>query len=444
MKNYLYIAAAASLVLASCSSDNEIINEAPAADNAGKVAVAFNAPYLASSTRATPINLDGLKSQGFGVYAYEQGTADYASFSASNSYPNFFYNQQVNYETSEWKYSPVKYFSNNIGAKHSFFAYAPYSANVKAVFSLGNAPAIRFVAGVDDYDLLWAPSIINKEKPGVSEKLSFTFKHALAKVNINVAPFCDKVHGTHGVNSDKISEGTTVMLRSVKFIGKVPSQGLLSLENGDWKVEAIEESAYDITKQITMDENTTDYQEVAKDMMVIPSKEDVQIQVIYDVITKDTDHPENSSTVTNTVKSVETFPLAAGKAYTFNLDLGLTSVKFTADVISWDAKAGNVDLPNNLYGGLVSVSFTICSSEPSEPVYGQIYFHNNTSDTDKNNKFFIWNGSEWKIVPVTVLKSLNIKDGKVQTGDDASSDSSWTNPEENKYYVYNGGLYQWK
>lgn len=440
MKKFFFMAAAA-LALASCSNEGELATDSTAALADGNVAVSFANPYL-STTRATVTDLGVLQTKGFGVYAYEQGTTAWDTYRSSNVYPNFFYNQQVKYEDSEWTYQPVKYFSNNKGAKHSFFVYAPYSATNNAIFSMANnAPVIRYSAK-EDYDLLWAPAIIDQEKPGVNTKLNFQFQHALSKVTFDVAPFIDEVHGT--IHTDgTVADGTTITVRSVKFIGKVPSQGLLNLGDGKWTIEATEEGAYEITEPKSFTATDASRKNLISNMMVIPA-EDVKIKVVYDVTTVDNDNPKNNSTVTNTVESEEKFTLAQGTAYTFHLDLGLTSVKFTADVNAWgDESESNVDLPNN-HGGLSQIAFTTADTDPSDPAVGQIYFNNSTSDTEKQNKFFIWNGTAWNIVPVTVLYSTDVKEGKVQTGSDASDDASWTVPVDNAYYVNGGKLYQWK
>lgn len=371
MKRYFFIAATAALALSSCSSE-EIVTPQPVEDGA----VVFSANTLRDTRAASPIaNVDALAAaKGFGVFGYEHGDKEYATFSASSSAPNFFYNQQV-YEkgakedgsgsvtspTPIWEYSPIKYYSNNKGAKHSFFAYAPFQEDVNNVFALGSAPAIRY-SSKENYDLMWAAPYKNLEKPGVNYKLLFNFQHALSKVDIKVAPFADKVHEstTHDI-SDQLKDGTTIIVRSVKFVGVVASEGLLSLEDGKWKYIATEESAYEINQPVPLDKSTTAYKDVTKDMMVIPTSvgEGVKIQVVYDVITEDKTNNVNNSIVTNTITSKDIYKLEAGKAYTFNLDLGMTSVKFNATVTDWEKTTPadtNVDLPNNTYADPVALT----------------------------------------------------------------------------------------
>lgn len=424
MKNIFILAAAAAFVLGSCS--NEEIVKAPEAQEDG--AVVFSA-YAGRNTRAAITNVDQLAAAGgFGVYAYEQGLAAWNTYSASNSVPNFMYNQQIKRgeldhytmpatitktefdgindsekdtyyavstsdvneynrqaagenvspadyaslsdelkalctpvyttgTTQDWTYSPVKYYSNNPGAMHSFFAYAPYSKEVKTVFALGKAPAIRFSAG-ESTDLMFANAVIDKTKSTVNGKIVFNFQHGLSQVAFDVAPFADKVHQAGGANNhpveNQLADNTTITLRSIKFIGRVPSQGLMSLKDGSWTVESMEEGAYQIipSQVISLDNTTTTYVPVANGLMVIPtqSTDMVKIQVIYDVVTVDPNDARNNSTVTNIITSETEYALVAGTSYKFHLDLGLTSVKFDATVTDWTDPSLHehwVDLPNN-------------------------------------------------------------------------------------------------
>lgn len=423
MKKILYIAAAATLALASCSSESDMAEQNPENEN-GLVPVEFANPYL-GTTRATVINLAGLKDKGFGVYAYEQGSTAWDTYRSSNVYPNFFYNQKVSVEAgnTDWTYKPVKYFSNNIGAKHSFFAYAPYNESNNAIFSMANnAPVIRYTAK-EDYDLLWAPAIIDKEKPGVETKLAFHFQHALSKVTFKVAPFINQVH-TSGDHDDygTVTANTTITVRSVKFTGKVPSQGLLNLRNGEWTIEATEEGAYEITNPVKFSAGAISPQTLISNMMVIPAT-GVKVKVVYDVTTLDDENPKNNSTVTNTVESEGTFNLDKGTAYTFNLDLGLTSVKFTADVTEWPTtdEGKDVDLPNNVATTVNDVSSTAVTatvgakSDIASPTDDQYVI-----DTD--NKLYQYKSSAWSPAATTIIAKVG------------------TTPD---YYVYSGSSTTW-
>ena len=72
----------------------------------------------------------------------------------------------------------------------------------------------------------------------------------------------------------------------------------------------------------------------------------------------DPTNPKNNSTVTNVVKTTDlnavaensdagTYILEQGKAYNFHLNIGLTTVKFDAEVEDWDVITNEVALPEN-------------------------------------------------------------------------------------------------
>lgn len=152
MKKYLFIAAAAVAMLASCSQSDDL--SAPVTQqNTEDNAVQFGT-YLSKSTTSRaayekgPIdNSDtdqGLKNAKFGVFSYL--TKDDYTTSTSKA-PDFMYDQEVSWTSPNWVYSPVKYWPNGNDAanaandpsntalqdetnakKLSFFAYAPYMA----------------------------------------------------------------------------------------------------------------------------------------------------------------------------------------------------------------------------------------------------------------------------------------------------------------------------
>lgn len=514
MKKYLFYSAIAVAALSSCSSENEIAQDiTPVEDGAVRFGV-----YVDRNTRAAsfgdPIaNTIGLKDEGgFGVFAYDQGTKTYTTYSSSSSYPNFMYNQNVkSTDGTNWTYDPIKYFNNNEGAKHSFFAYAPYQASVKSIFALGNAPAIRYTAGVDTYDLMWAAPYVDIPKIAVDQKLEFNFKHALSQVNIYVCPFVDKIHGAAHNTGAVLDEFTKIKVRSVKFVGTVASQGLLNLNDGTWRFEATEESAYEINDESLVLDNTNDitttghgkYKEVTENMMVIPTLagQPIQIQVVYDVVTTDEHNSVNSSTITNTITSVEKFDLVKGTAYNFYLDLGMTSAKFNAAVTKWTTSATDhyVDLPNNNdfhYCPAVALTaapteathFSDATTAPETPVVGDYWYNpaenkllvcktaGKWDDADpaaastsfytanaiytvgstagvvtkieKTEYFSVTSGStSWYAIgaPTTalvvkVLNSLTV-DSKGQID---IKDEGFKAPTNNAYYTFDGKLYQWK
>ena len=112
MKKLVLFAATAALVLASCAKIENDANVAATVD----VPVGF-APYTSTSvTKAGAygeIDDDALKTNGFGVFAY-QTTGDYSA----SAKPNFMYNTKVS--TASWTYSPIKYWPNQIQSGKSY------------------------------------------------------------------------------------------------------------------------------------------------------------------------------------------------------------------------------------------------------------------------------------------------------------------------------------
>jgi hypothetical protein len=94
---------------------------------------------------------------------------------------------------------------------------------------------------------------------------------------------------------------------------------------------------------------------------VIPTDDDVEVEIVYDVETIDdklfdnlSDGKTHGSTIQNRIRKKINFGntarLEAGKAYTIMLHLGMNSVKFDAEVSEWeDVKpATDIDLPANM------------------------------------------------------------------------------------------------
>lgn len=195
-------------------------------------------------TRATGEigSLATLKTEGFGVFAYDTGRYLYGDNSLN---PNFMYNQPVEWNAgvSHWEYNPVKYWPNGEGevsgntgtyASHvSFFAYAPYSdgdgsdpAGNPAGYCItsminqddpGNPWLLyRLAADVaDQVDLLYAPREVDRTKPSVSEAVSFDFYHALACVGEKVRVDCSDNMKAQ-LAAEAVSGGQDISVRLVQ------------------------------------------------------------------------------------------------------------------------------------------------------------------------------------------------------------------------------------
>ena len=228
---------------------------------------------------------------GFGVFAYYTDLKKY-----DQTYvPNYMYNQGVFWKgengteiADAWFYSPVMYWPNESGNdaasddedKVSFFAYAPYVASGSAAagsidtsadptaaswgitgFSRNtNAgdPLVKYVANfstANTVDLCWGvcnePSWakiqggtnqtmavgkpwIDVERPQTTtQKMNFTFKHALAQLNVQIDADVDI--NSHSGSADpaenpNLDGNTKVYVRSISFTG-IAMRGALNLNN---------------------------------------------------------------------------------------------------------------------------------------------------------------------------------------------------------------------
>lgn len=298
---------------------------------------------------------------GFGVFAYYTDEKRYSDAAT----PNFMNNQQVTYNGSAWTYAPVKYWPNEATDYVSFFAYAPYREGFSVPTS--GDPIISFAVGTDvtnHIDLVAAENThIDCQKQAINGKILFKFKHALSRVGFKVEAVMDEVNDQENGDKDEnnqknpITEGTTISVQEVELIGNFYTTGKLNLNGAVWTPDEDgktgsytlkAEDFTDVAKAVTIDpevlNKNTEY------MMLIPTKTiAVKVRVKYTVKTADDKLSDGASVVENDITSDEfAFTFAQGKAYTFVLHLGLTSVKLDAEVADW-VEMGDyvVNVPNN-------------------------------------------------------------------------------------------------
>ena len=253
-------------------------------------------------------------------------------------------------------------------------------------------------------DLVWSRTdnkdIIKNPNVDVGEKVIFNFAHALSRIGFTVKAITDEV--TAGV-PNKLDDNTFIVLKKVKLssvagvgnseptTGVFYTNGKLNLNNPSDAVPAtalwtdctgaqtftladenfVEQNvtyplgtSYNIAGFV-LTENLSIIHTIAGNstmgnplhaadsfIMVIPqnlSSAGFFVYVEYDVVTIDESLTDKLSVVTNHIsKKVDGLNFKSGKAYTLNLQLGMTSVKVTASVDNWNDVSGtNVDLPIN-------------------------------------------------------------------------------------------------
>lgn len=360
MKSKFYFGFLAMAAIAATGCSSEVENAADLKGNA----IEFGT-YVGrdANSRATVLDLDGLKASGFGVFAYYTGTSDYTAAAPAN----FMNNQKVEF-TTDWTYSPLKYWPNNPGDKVTFFAYAPY--NVAGAVLTPNAGTITFtvadaVANQQDLTVSDASSTKNLTKQKVTDKVNFNFKHVLARVGLNVEAMVDLVNGdgTGDADTDRpngtLDDKTTIKVTKVELIGKFDKEATINLGTSAWSgVEAPSDDVTftweaanfdtDVANKVTTNKqqlnNANNYA-----MLIPQTVTGMTVKITYDVITTDSKLPGGNSTITNVITSAPfNFNFEQGKAYMFNLHLGMTSVKFSASVADWDTGSEIVvNLPIN-------------------------------------------------------------------------------------------------
>lgn len=380
--------ALSALAIAGCSQ-NEITEISPEANPE----VGFSV-FTGTQTKGTITDntgTTGIQTTGFGVLAYYTGATDFASYTSPT--PNFMWNQKVEYKSSAWSYTPLKYWPNTAGEKISFFAYAPYADTQSAASSSNGIeltaatatgyPKITFhwntttpSAGVDlvatNAAQTGGDKTINLTKQTAA--VPFKFKHVLSRAN-----FWAKLDG-----SVKDSE-TKVFIKGVKLLGtsieapsaannssKFYTKATYKWEDGTWdytggtlQAAAVEldgdilnkanpnfgsGSAY-TTSSVAVTATAASMFKANQYLFLIPpavngiaASTDIRILLTYDVVTLDTKLDGGKSVIE--AKSVVSLPnetLKGGSAYKYVFTIGLEGVKVSADVENWDADVNVVD-----------------------------------------------------------------------------------------------------
>lgn len=344
-KFFMGIAAMAALTLVSCSSDdlnslsdNSSKNEAISFDGyLGRSAVAVN------GSRGSVLDKTQLhnSADGFGVFGNYSSTDEDKGFGS-----NLFNNQQVKGDASDenkWTYSPKKYWSTQ--GHIDFLAYAPYVNNTMLTDSKINFTVANQVA--DQKDLLWA-NVKGQKK--INNPVTFTFNHALAKIGYAVKK---------GVADDNV----TITLNNITLAGSAtdPAVGAFYTDG-----------TIDLSKDLSKAENVTalwtdckgeqpftwstgfpnvtspSFSAGSDYLFVIPQDfstgTELYIIVDYTISYKKGATAEMKSTVSSPI----TTNFLQGKAYTINLNIGLTPIDFDVKVVNdWENGATIPDITWN-------------------------------------------------------------------------------------------------
>ena len=292
----LYLFAALAAMLAACSENDLTAEKQVVQQNAEEEVVDFDVYVNRGLTRGGvngPITTERIKGDpvgnkaslaGFGVFGYYTDGEPYSAITK----PNFFYNQQVSYNSgvSRWTYSPVKYWPNEFGNdsksdqvdRVTLFAYLPYvdvdpitgvvkpsgtpvspetdpTTNITGMTrnTATGDPFIKYSAtmdpensvdlcygvaadrftssnsGINRNDIAKGKPYVDVAKPGkdANSKIKFDFKHATAQLNVTIdANVTDMTTGTTEIRTNH----TRIWVRSVTFTG-ITQKGALNLNS---------------------------------------------------------------------------------------------------------------------------------------------------------------------------------------------------------------------
>ena len=262
--------------------------------------------------------------------------------------------------------------------KVSYTVAADPSKSVDLLWGVSNTATWANVAGAP-LTLTEGLPYLNLIKPAVGQNVNFNFKHALSRLGLTVQGAFDQKDPGGKLKDAKIT------VAKVEITGDAfAAKGVLNLNNteaGVPKWETVDgasklsltldgdnlntaiKDAGDVKAASQPDGVTATQKSLLKDnktyFMFIPgtatTANPLKVKITYYTTTDDANLASGYSRVENVItKSISAadpgLKFEAGKAYTLNLVLGMTSVKVSATVADWgDTTPGTqVDLPINV------------------------------------------------------------------------------------------------
>ena len=392
---YLGLIACAALTMTGCSND-EVSYDSPKQE---AQPIQFGTYVGRDvQGRASVETTATIATKGFGVFAYYNGTANHDNSDTPNFMYNQHVTSidGSSWTYTPVKYWPNN--TGDKVSFFAYAPYSTGGSNnitLDAVTSM-RIPQITFKVNntvQSQTDLLYADQTnptYNLIKQIIGDKITFKFQHALARIGFTVRVVTDEVPagskalddntkiyvkkvmllknsgndytgGDTPADDDKIfHESGTLNLKTSQAVGaaswsnQTGTQALTIAtgapsDNGDFeecKNNSITEATTGSTKstwgfELNSDNSTANNKLNNDDsyMMIIPqdlNTEGFRIYVEYDVVTKLSTNTENEVLTENkiTTKDVK-INFQSGKAYTINLQLGMTSVKVGASVEVW-------------------------------------------------------------------------------------------------------------
>lgn len=335
MKQIYYIAAAMTLLVSSCSSDNTITQEANSS-------IGFS-PYVGQATRASVSTIESLRADNFHVFAALHSD-DYAGEA-----PTFMEDKLVSYSQEavdvpgNWDYKPHKYWPTNTD-KVSFFAYTPSNG----VITLDNSSALQLTYTVPDEcsqqcDVMSA-QVLNQTKDSNSGTVHFQFHHILSKIGFAIHPTID-------LNNLMTM---TIHQLTVTYGHSLTNAGMYNYQNQTWQliqgevgIHTQDATTAIVDSDIAVSNAGAPIHPVHADnyLMLLPQvygTSDIKVTVKFSVTAREADGEGGyRDVITNTETLSAQLPTIdggwqQGKQYTYTLELGTDMIEFgSPEVDSW-------------------------------------------------------------------------------------------------------------
>ena len=343
-KSYLFAAASATLMLASCTQ-NEVV-EMPATRAIGFGTYVGNTSRAAAEDTSLDFLKDKTKGNGFYVFgSYAEDSKEVVVFNGVSS------QSHVIYTGSAWGYSPMNYWS--VGKKYTFAAYGPAAAlnNGTASFNYtANTLSITGFEATGNLDLVVAEGknagYTLASETATPEVVDFKFFHALSKVRFTFK------NGWRNLVTLNVSD---VKLTGAKRTGDLVTTGTLAaatapfaLEKWSNQAEKATDNDYSWTDAFT---STTTDESYPYEYFLMPQTlvaDAIKLTFTCQVTNDQGSGPNLGAGAGNEVNVSVTIPVNTvaawepGKAYNYTLTIdgdlfGLKPIQFDAvDVVTWE------------------------------------------------------------------------------------------------------------
>ncbi len=368
MKNVLLLVALVTMLSVACSR-NEISNSTSSIQSSSSE-ISFGS-YIGLSTKSVITTLisdeDTLSMGVFGYYTDETQWLD----ARDTTVVNFMYNQPViTYDGGgTWSYSPIKYWSTEQDDYFTFFAYAPYLSSGSSFMTLSESseygtPTITL--SIEDGTLgdmvdFVAAGAVDVTKVDNLAQIQFTHKHETCRVDLSAQltkALSEEDNSIVIIKSITLSDedggalysGATYTFSDSGDIGswgdydtaatELDLANILATESVTWGAngEYGEQGIVLSSSQTALFESDDYLFLIPVDYTQSSCSSDVSITIVYDVVTSDSCLSSGYSAIENSeVISLPSGLLLQGKAYSFNLQVGVSEVELSATVVnSWD------------------------------------------------------------------------------------------------------------